>query len=81
MLDIIYKRFDKIALKSSIYDYDTEDDDDHSNGRRHGLSEDEKIAVGVCVTVFFLALIALIIWCICRNKQDTPQSGQFGEAP
>lgn len=76
--DLIYKRFDKVALKKDhtvenppeTEDNDKDDKDDSSGGGgRSGLNEDEKIAVGVSVTLVFLAVLGFVLWWVCiRNK-------------
>jgi len=80
---MIYKRFDKVALKHSIYAPDPidPDDKDDSGGHRHsGLNEDEKIAVGVSVSLVSLALIGFVVWWVYfRNKSAS--DSQFDKGP
>ena len=77
LIDTIYKRYDRVILNHSISDLDSDDKDD-SDGHSDGLSKNEEIAVGVCVTLFVLAVIGLVVWWICRKNQRTPQQGSFG---
>ena len=75
--NLIYKRNDKVALKNSITTEDpiyVEDDDDSSGGHHsHGLNEEEKIAVGVTLSLVFLAVVGFLLWWIfIRGKPENP---------
>ena len=78
LVDIIYKKFDKVALKHDVWahdpidpeqDDDKDDKDDGHSHHSHGLNEEEKVAVGVSVTLIFLAIVGFVLWWVCiRGK-------------
>ena len=82
---MIYKRFDKVPLKHSIYAQDPKDPDldasKDGGGHKHsGLNEDEKIAVGVSVSLVGIAIIVFVTWWACIRKKKTSDS-QFDRGP
>jgi len=89
---LVYKKFSRVALKHSIHEPDPlafeleSFEDDDSDGSSGGLNKDEKIAIGVCVTLVFLVIVGLVLWWVCKKKsgqgqQGTAEQGKFSASP